>query len=152
MKRLHIHVSVEDLAQSVRFYSALFGAEPIKLKQDYAKWLLDDPHMNFAISARGSESGLDHFGIQVDSAAELQGLREQMKRADLALHDEGETVCCYAKSDKSWLEDPSGIAWEAYHNMDEAAFFHEAPGNACCAPTKAEAAPVTSCAPKSGCC
>lgn len=155
MKRLHIHISVEDLQQSVGFYSTLFGAKPVKQKADYAKWMLDDPHVNFAISARGAKPGLDHLGIQVDAPEELEGLRENMKRADLALFDEGEATCCYATSDKSWLQDPSGIAWEAYHTMTDAEFFNDAPakeGTACCAP-KIEAKPAAaSCAPKSGCC
>lgn len=137
MKRLHIHIAVEDLDKAVRFYSALFDAQPVKQKADYAKWMLDDPHVNFAISSRGAKPGLDHLGIQVDAPQELAKMRENMQRADLALFDEGETTCCYAKSDKSWLRDPGGIAWEAYHTMEDAAFFHESTqdsGTACCAP------------------
>lgn len=136
MKRLHIHISVENLERSIGFYSALFGVTPVKQEADYAKWMLDDPRVNFAISARGAKSGLDHLGIQVDTPEELADLRENMKRADLSLFDEGETTCCYAKSDKSWLQDPSGIAWEAYHTMADVEFFHEAvpdAGSACCA-------------------
>ncbi|MBN8542755.1 MAG: VOC family protein [Alphaproteobacteria bacterium] len=155
MKRLHIHVAVDDLEKSIGFYCTLFGAKPIKQKTDYAKWLLDDPRVNFAISSRGAKSGLDHLGIQVDTPEELEDLRENMKRADLGVFDEGETTCCYAKSDKSWLKDPSGIAWEAYHTMSDVEFFNEAPakeGTTCCAP-KVEAKPIAaSCAPKSGCC
>lgn len=137
MKRLHIHISVENLERSIGFYSALFGATPVKQQADYAKWMLDDPRVNFAISARGAKPGLDHLGIQADTPEELADLRENMKRADLSLFDEGETTCCYAKSDKSWLQDPSGIAWEAYHTMADVEFFHEAvpdAGSACCAP------------------
>jgi catechol 2,3-dioxygenase-like lactoylglutathione lyase family enzyme len=137
MKRLHIHIAVENLEKSIGFYSALFGATPVKQKADYAKWMLDDPCVNFAISARGAKPGLDHLGIQVDAPEELADLRENMKRADLSLFDEGEATCCYAKSDKSWLQDPSGIAWEAYHTMVDAEFFHEAAhdsGTACCTP------------------
>src|SRR6185436_7212807 len=104
MKRLHIHIAVENLEKSIGFYSALFGASPVKQKADYAKWMLDDPRVNFAISARGAKPGLDHLGIQVDGPDELAGLRENMKRADLSLFDEGEKTCCYAKSDKSWLQ------------------------------------------------
>lgn len=155
MKRLHIHISVEDLQKSVGFYSTLFGARPVKQKADYAKWMLDDPHVNFAISARGAKPGLDHMGIQVDAPEELERLRDNMKRADLALFDEGEATCCYATSEKSWLQDPNGIAWEAYHTMADAEFFNDALAqestSACCAP-KIETKPAASCAPKSGCC
>lgn len=153
MKRLHVHIAVEDLEQSIGFYSTLFGTKPTKQKPDYAKWMLDDPRVNFAISARGATPGLDHFGIQVDAPEELEGLREHLKRADLGLFDEGETTCCYAASDKSWVKDPSGIAWEAYHTMADAGLFSppKQKASACCAP-KAEAKPAASCAPKSGCC
>ncbi len=148
MTRLHIHVSVDNLEQSTKFYSALFGAEPAKQKTDYAKWMLDDPHINFAISARGATAGLDHLGIQAEDESEMAALRERIKQADLSTFNEGETTCCYAKSDKTWVQDPSGIAWETYHTMGEAEFFNDAPAattddGACCAP-KAE--------PKSGCC
>lgn len=137
MKRFHVHVAVDNLETSVRFYSALFGAEPAKRKPDYAKWLLDDPRLNFAISARGAKPGLDHFGFQVDSAEELEGLRDQMKQAELKLFDEGAGSCCYAASEKSWVRDPGGIAWETYHTMGDAEVFNDAPkqgGPACCAP------------------
>jgi catechol-2,3-dioxygenase len=115
MKRMHLHVSVEDLNQSIGFYSALFGTQPSVVKTDYAKWMLEDPRINFAISMRGAKPGLDHLGIQVDKPEELESLRLHMKQADLALFDEGETTCCYANSEKSWVKDPSGIAWETYH-------------------------------------
>ena len=153
MKRLHVHIAVEDLEKSIGFYSTLFGAKPTKQKPDYAKWMLDDPRVNFAISARGAKPGLDHFGIQVDAPEELESLREHLKRADLGLFDEGETTCCYAASDKSWVQDPNGIAWEAYHTMADAELFSGSTtsGAACCAP-KTEAKPAASCAPKSGCC
>ncbi|ADE16398.1 Glyoxalase/bleomycin resistance protein/dioxygenase [Nitrosococcus halophilus Nc 4] len=150
MKRLHIHVSVDDLSQSIRFYSALFGCEPAKQKRDYAKWMLDDPKVNFAISARGAKAGIDHLGIQVEEGGELEEVRERLKKADLHTFAEGETTCCYAKSDKTWVKDPSGIAWEAYQTMAEAAFFNEAGLNAtaCCAPEMASIeTPVNS-----GCC
>lgn len=123
MKRFHIHVGVEKLDESIRFYSALFGAEPVKTKPDYAKWMLDDPHINFAISTRAGKKGVDHLGIQVDNVVELNTLRNQLSKANLSTHDEGETVCCYSKSEKSWVEDPSGIAWEAYHTMEDAQIF-----------------------------
>jgi catechol 2,3-dioxygenase-like lactoylglutathione lyase family enzyme len=150
MKRLHIHASVEDLSQSIRFYSALFGREPTKQKSDYAQWKLDDPKVNFAISARGAEAGIDHLGIQVEGAGELEEVRARLKKADLAIFAEGETTCCYAKSDKTWVKDPSGLAWEAYQTMAEAEFFNEVDVNAaaCCTPDMARAeTPV-----KSGCC
>lgn len=124
MKRMHIHVGVDDLDQSVSFYSALFGAQPVSRKEDYAKWMLEDPSINFAISSRGGKIGIDHLGIQVDQGEELEELRGRLKAADMSLFDEGETVCCYARSDKSWVKDPSGIAWEAYETMGEARFFN----------------------------
>jgi len=119
---MHIHVGVDNLEQSIGFYSALFGAEPVKTKADYAKWMLDDPRINFAISTK-VEEGVDHLGLQVDDDSELQDLRERLKKADLSLFDEGETTCCYARSDKSWVKDPSGIAWEAYKTMTDIAVF-----------------------------
>ena len=145
MKRLHIHVGVENLDNSIRFYSALFGAEPVKTKPDYAKWMLESPHVNFAISTRSGKVGVDHLGIQVDNGEELGALRDQLSKANLSTHDEGEAVCCYAKSEKSWVEDPSGIAWEAYHTMEDAQIFSgnaDETGGACCAPN----------GEKSGCC
>ncbi len=154
MKRLHIHIAVEDLEQSIGFYSTLFGEKPTKQKSDYAKWMLADPRINFAISARGAKTGLDHLGIQVDSSDELNIIRENLKRADFGLFDEGETTCCYAESEKSWVRDPNGIAWEAYHTMADAELFSQPQAkaaNACCAP-KVEAKLVTTCAPKSECC
>lgn len=139
MKRLHIHVAVDDLEQSTKFYSALFGTEPSKQKPDYARWMLDDPRINFAISARGAKPGLDHLGIQAEDESEMAELRERIKQADLSTFDEGETTCCYARSDKTWVQDPGGIAWETYHTMAEAEFFNDAPAEsgACC-PPKAE--------------
>lgn len=124
MKRFHMHVAVDDLEKSINFYSALFGVQPTKLKPDYAKWMLDDPRLNFAISARGAKPGLDHVGLQVDEAGELDALRAQLSAANISTHSDGETTCCYAKSEKSWVQDPSGIAWEAYHTMAEAALFN----------------------------
>ncbi|WP_284943613.1 hypothetical protein [Acidisoma cladoniae] len=99
MKRMHIHVGVKNIEESVRFYSALFGTEPAKLKSDYAKWMLEDPHLNFAISTRGKAIGLDHMGLQVEDAGELNGLRDQMSAANISTHSDGETTCCYAKSE-----------------------------------------------------
>jgi len=137
MKRLHVHVAVENLAEGVRFYTGLFGCEPTKLKADYAKWMLDDPRVNFAISARGAAPGLDHLGIQTETGEELDKLRQGIDAAGLTATGEGETTCCYAQSDKSWLQDPTGIAWEVYHTMAEAELFSQRTGDsasACCVP------------------
>lgn len=155
MKRLHIHVAVENLGESIRFYSALFGSEPTKQKPDYAKWMLDDPRVNFAISARGAKLGLDHLGIQAESAEELAGLRERINKAGLDATEEGETTCCYAQSEKSWVQDPTGIAWEAYHTMADAELFNQGQPteNACCAPKSTlSLQQASSCDPKSECC
>lgn len=152
MKPLHVHMAVDDLEQSIGFYSTLLGTKPTKQKPDYAQWMLDDPRVNFAISAHGVKAGLDHFGIQVDAPEELEGLRQHLKHADLGLFDEGETTC-YAASDKSWGKEPSDIAWENYHTTENAELFSQPKeeGSACCAP-KAETKPAASRAPKSGCC
>ena len=136
MKRLHLHIGVNNLDESIRFYAALFGAAPIKTKPDYAKWLLDDPHVNFAISTR-AKKGIDHLGIQVEEDAELAAVRERLKAKDVTLTDEGETVCCYARSEKSWIQDPSGIAWETYRTMEDVQLFsgdNELTQEACCTP------------------
>ena len=138
MKRMHVHISVDDLSKSISFYSQLFGAMPTIQKDDYAKWMLEDPRVNFAISQRGETPGLNHLGIQVEQADELAEIETRLRAADLAtLSERGET-CCYAKSDKHWVQDPSGIAWEAYHTLDSAPTFHATPDNAndtaCCAP------------------
>ena len=137
MKRMHIHVGVESLDQSIKFYSALFGEQPVKAKTDYAKWMLDDPRINFAISTRSGTAGVDHLGLQVDQEGELQELRERLKSADISVFDQGETVCCYARSDKSWVEDPSGIAWEAYKTMEDVQLFSASASpeeKVCCTP------------------
>jgi len=120
MKRLHVHVAVDDLEQAVGFYAALFAAQPAVRKDDYAKWMLDDPRVNFAISTRGREAGLDHLGIQVESADELQEVYARMREAGRAVLEQGETTCCYAQSEKSWTDDPAGIAWEVFHTTGEA--------------------------------
>lgn len=140
MKRFHIHVGVKDLNNSVQFYSTLFGQKPTKLKDDYAKWMLEDPRINFAISTRSNEEGVDHLGFQVDENSELLELTERLKKADLGVFGEGETTCCYAESNKAWVKDPSGLAWETYHTMADAEVYSEKPkaaevqANACCAP------------------
>lgn len=150
MKRMHVHVGVKNLAESICFYSALFGAEPARLKPDYAKWMLDDPRLNFAISTRSGKIGVDHMGFQVDDAAELTALRDHMSAANISTHSDGETTCCYAKSEKSWVEDPDGVAWEAYHTMEDAQIYgvsHSAPVSdaACCTPETSQGA---CCVPK----
>ena len=120
MKRLHIHVAVDDLPGSIGFYSTLFAAAPSVEKPDYAKWMLEDPRVNFAISARGAKTGVEHLGIQVESGEELAEVYQRLAKADAAVLEEGETTCCYAKSEKSWVHDPSGVAWEVFHTTGEA--------------------------------
>jgi catechol 2,3-dioxygenase-like lactoylglutathione lyase family enzyme len=135
MKRLHIHIGVQQLEESIRFYNALFGTEPAKTKPGYAKWMLENPSLNFAISTGVAKPGVDHVGIQVDEEHELAELRDRFSQADMAVYDEGETVCCYARSDKTWVQDPSGLPWEAYRTMEEAEVFSERTGHpdgACC--------------------
>lgn len=137
MKRFHIHVGVEKLEEAIRFYSALFGAAPVKTKPDYAKWMLEDPRINFAISTRAKMKGVDHLGIQVEEESELNELRSRLERADMKVLEEGATTCCYARSDKSWIQDPAGIPWEAYRTMEDAQFFSDSTGStesACCTP------------------
>ena len=137
MKRMHIHVSVENLDQSINFYNILFGAQPSKIKADYANWVLDDPRINFAISTRSGKTGIDHLGIQVDQDSELDELRTRLNSTNISVFDEGETVCCYARSDKSWVKDPTGIAWEAYNTMEDVQLFSStasAKDGACCTP------------------
>jgi catechol 2,3-dioxygenase-like lactoylglutathione lyase family enzyme len=141
MKRFHVHMHVEDLGKNIAFYSAMFGVQPARKEADYAKWILLDPPVNFAISTRGTATGVDHLGIQVENAGELAGLRAQARDAELALQDDGETTCCYARSDKYWLTDPQGVAWEQFHTLDGIPVFSEknpeantATAPACCAP------------------
>jgi len=125
MKRLHLHVSVGDLAASVRFYETLFDAAPTVLKHDYAKWMLDDPRVNFAISARARAAGIDHLGLQTESAEELGVLAMRLKAAGSETFDQAATTCCYAKSDKSWVRDPSGIRWETFYSFGDATSYGE---------------------------
>jgi catechol 2,3-dioxygenase-like lactoylglutathione lyase family enzyme len=137
MKRMHVHISVRDLDKSVRFYSTLFAATPTVLKAEYAKWMLDDPRVNFAISTRGAPAGIEHLGIQVADADELHEVYERLEKADAPVLEEGETVCCYAKSEKSWIEDPQGIRWETFLTTGESTIYgSEAPKSAaaCCVP------------------
>ncbi|WP_374472947.1 ArsI/CadI family heavy metal resistance metalloenzyme [Phenylobacterium sp.] len=119
MKRLHLHVSVPDLDRSIRFYETLFGAKPAVVKDDYAKWMLDDPSVNFAISQRGRDAGVDHVGIQVDTREELGELAGRLKAAGAQTFDQEATTCCYARSDKSWVADPAGVRWETFFTFGE---------------------------------
>jgi catechol 2,3-dioxygenase-like lactoylglutathione lyase family enzyme len=114
MKRFHVHLSVKDLSESIRFYRALFAAEPVVMKADYAKWMLDDPRVNFAISQRSKATGVAHLGVQVEDAAELAEVYARLKRAERPVLEEGATTCCYAASEKSWIVDPQGVEWEAF--------------------------------------
>ena len=142
MKRFHVHVSVDDLDANIRFYSTVFGAQPSVLKSDYAKWMLEDPRINFAISRRGMKPGLDHLGVQVESEDELAALRGQVREAQIAAQDQENASCCYARSDKYWTTDPQGIAWETFRTLDSIPVFGEdnrgAPAEqsatACCVP------------------
>lgn len=128
MKRFHVHVHVDDLARNIDFYSKMFGAAPARVESDYAKWMLDAPAVNFAISTRGQgHLGLDHLGIQVDDEADLAALKAQAATADLALIDEGATTCCYARSDKHWVIDPQGLPWEHFRTLGTIPTFREAP-------------------------
>ena len=160
MKRLHVHVSVKDLSASIRFYRTLFAAEPVVIQPDYAKWMLDDPRVNFAISTRRQPVGVNHLGFQVESDEELHGMRAQLEAADARMVEEKEQPCCYAKSDKYWVTDPTGIAWETFHTLgripvygeDTAVFDHGkstvAVGTAatgCCVPAE-RAQPASCCA------
>ena len=148
MKRLHVHVSVNDIKESVRFYSTLFAAEPAVLKDDYAKWMLEDPRVNFAISTHRQPAGLNHLGFQVETDEELRGMQAQLKAADAHMIQEDEQPCCYARSDKYWVTDPTGIAWETFHTLgsipvygeDTAVFNH---GTSTVPVTKEQAQPVT---------
>lgn len=144
MKRFHVHMHVDDLPRNIAFYSAMFNQAPARTESDYAKWMLDDPPVNFAISSRGGKPGVDHLGIQVGSAGELAALKDNATRADMVLQDEGETTCCYARSDKYWVTDPQGMAWEQFHTLDDIPVFSQ--------PQPAAAKAGACCAPRSGCC
>ncbi|MFY9479821.1 MAG: ArsI/CadI family heavy metal resistance metalloenzyme [Aquabacterium sp.] len=149
MKRFHVHVHVDDLARNVAFYSAMFGTQPARVEPDYAKWMLDEPAVNFAISTRGhGHLGVDHLGIQVDNEEDLSAMKAQAQAADMALIDEGATSCCYARSDKHWIVDPQGLPWEHFRTLGTIPVFSggepehveasapemAATGSACCAP------------------
>ena len=152
MKRFHVHVSVNDLDGNIKFYSTVFGAPPTVLKPDYAKWMVDDPRINFAISKRTGAPGIDHLGFQVDSDEELTALRRQVTGAQIVAQDQLSAECCYARSDKYWTTDPQGIAWETFHTLDSIPVYGDTERTqtrACCdgAPT-VESAPAKS----SACC
>jgi hypothetical protein len=142
MKRFHVHAHVDNLQASIAFYSRLFDAQPTRVENDYAKWMLDDPRINFAISTRGDKPGVDHLGFQTDSQDELATLKARAQAADMALADDGATTCCYARSDKHWVTDPQGIAWEQFHTLADIPVFSEKSaspeGSACCAPKSAQ--------------
>ena len=156
MKRFHVHVAVPDLAASIRFYSALFAAEPAVVKDDYAKWMLEDPRVNFAISQRGGRLGINHLGLQTDSDEELEVLHSQMEHADVAAHAENDVACCYARSNKYWVTDPTGIAWETFHTLGSVPTFNgeeskQACGVACCSDERSKGAANVS-AKATSCC
>jgi predicted enzyme related to lactoylglutathione lyase len=154
MKRMHIHVAVEDLQKSISFYSALFAAAPSVTKPDYAKWMLEDPRVNFAISTRGRQAGLDHLGIQVEDKDELREVYTRLHKVGGTVIEQGETNCCYAKSEKSWIDDPAGISRETFYTNGESAVYGDGTGErearvaharACCAPEPAEKASAACC-------
>ena len=156
MKRFHVHTHVNDLQASIAFYSKLFAAPPTRVEGDYAKWMLEDPRVNFAISTRGSKPGIDHLGLQTDTAEELAELKARAEAADMTLLDQGATTCCYARSDKHWITDPQGIAWEHFHTLGNIPVFREgedAGSAACCTPSQTPAAepePAACCTPSRG--
>jgi predicted lactoylglutathione lyase len=154
MKRMHVHVAVEDLQHSISFYSALFAAPPSVIKIDYAKWMLDDPRVNFAISTRGRQAGLDHLGIQVEDKDELDEIYARLHKAGGNMIEQGQTSCCYAKSEKSWIDDPAGIAWETFLTTGENIDYGDGTGErvarvahekSCCAPAPKVAEPADAC-------
>ena len=164
MKRFHVHVAVEDLDKSIAFYSAMFGGQPTVVKQDYAKWMLEDPRINFAISHRGQAPGINHLGMQADDDAELEAIRANLQKADTTIVAEKGAHCCYAVSDKYWVTDPQGIAWESFRSLGSIPLFggddsapteqrascgSGASPSSCCAPTKEASQPDRA---PAGCC
>jgi len=152
MKRFHVHVAVPELGEAIRFYSALFGATPARVEGDYAKWMLDDPRVNFAISTREAHTGVDHLGLQVDTGEELAGMEAQLRAADTQLQAEPEAACCYARSDKYWARDPAGIRWETFHTHGSLTTY----GGGQPVASQAAASPAACCTPappgSSACC
>jgi catechol 2,3-dioxygenase-like lactoylglutathione lyase family enzyme len=156
MKRFHVHVGVDNLEKNISFYSAMFGQGPTVVKDDYAKWMLEDPRVNFAISSRGVKAGIDHLGLQVDSDEELAALRVQAAQADIEARDQEDAACCYANSNKYWTTDPQGVAWETFHTLASIPTYGadttkkmeikgSAVASACCAPKPAPAAKKNAC-------
>jgi catechol-2,3-dioxygenase len=131
MKRFHVHLRVKNLAESISFYNALFSSVPSVQKTDYAKWMLEDPRVNFAISASAGETGLEHLGIQAESQEELNEVYGRLQEAKGTVRAEGQTVCCYAQSEKSWMADPQGVEWEAFYTFGESTVYSQ-PEQACC--------------------
>ncbi|HEX9462133.1 MAG TPA: ArsI/CadI family heavy metal resistance metalloenzyme [Alphaproteobacteria bacterium] len=151
MKRFHVHVSVDDLAQSIRFYSSLFAAEPTVVEPDYAKWMLDDPRVNFAISKRGGPAGVQHLGIQAENEHELADIFGRLQAAERPVVEEAATTCCYAKSDKQWIADPQGVPWETFYTYGSATVYgqggsieklKEASTAMCCEPPQLQSTPA----------
>lgn len=138
MSRFHLHIAVTDLERNIAFYSALFGTDPVVRKPDYAKWQLEDPRINFAISTRGARQGVDHVGLQAESEAELEAIRRRLEAAGIQGVEQEGTTCCYARSDKYWTVDPQGVAWESFHTLGSAPVFSEqdtsGPAAPCCTP------------------
>src|SRR5260370_10579647 len=154
MKRIHVHVGVDDLEHSIGFYSALFATQPSVVKAEYAKWMLDDPRVNFAISTRGKQPGLDHLGIQVESKEELGEVYPRLRRAGGTIIEQGRTTCCYAQSEKSWIDDPAGISWETFLSTGENTEYGDGSGEreprpahakTCCIPAAAPATAPSAC-------
>lgn len=155
MKRFHVHVRVADLASSIAFYNNLFGASPVRREDDYAKWMLDDPRLNFAISTRGDGVGVDHLGFQADDADELAGMRRRAEAADLTVLQQGEVSCCYARSSKHWVTDPQGIAWEHFQTLGDVPVYGDglrAAGESACCAAPAEVALGLPTRQKAACC
>lgn len=141
MKRTHIHLTTGDLEASVAYYNALFGAEPVKRADDYAKWLIDDPALNLAVSKHGERTGLSHLGVSLDDDGELESIAERLRAADAPASPEGDATCCYARSNKYWSHDPQGAVWELFHTFGESESYGpgrnpEPQAAACCAPAK----------------
>src|SRR2546421_47129 len=164
MKRLHVHVGVDDLAQSIRFYSTLFAAEPSVIKNDYAKWMLEDPNVNFAISTASGHAGISHLGIQAEDETELAEVYDRLTRAERPIVEAKDATCCYAKSDKQWIADPQGVPWETFFTYGESTVYgegslaklKEVSEAACCEPTCCEPEAIRQAAPEpaaaSACC
>ena len=158
MKRLHVNVAVENLAESIRFYTALFATEPTVVKPDYAKWMLDDPRVNFAIAARGRGTGVDHLGIQVETEDELREVYGRLAAAERPVLEQGQVTCCYAKSEKSWISDPQGVAWETFLTHGDSTVYGTdgdlgalTAGKTCCIPEPESAASAAATAASCGC-